>query len=1089
MNTTGKQTRSAAATDEIEANGNEELSSGVLCLGKVLEDEYRMLHGELPADCRSLHGEISDEKLIKRMYACVHLRARGTEHETGKPRTALCLSGGGIRSGAFSLGILQGLAKYNLLDRFDYLSTVSGGGYIGSWLTAWIHREGGLARVTAALKPKDAAANATFVDNGTRLTALDTAADAGVLDPEPEPIRHLRAYSNFLTPRTGWLSADAWTFGAIILRNILINWTALIPLLLAVLCIPRLAASGIGENPAQGIEVFVLILGIVAGAIGIAYIGLNQPSASDTAKEFPRQKKPSGLRRQSGFLWLCLFPLMVCAISLTSCWAWHPRAITEYEFPFERLLHQRLGIAHGGSADLLIDLCVIGVVLNLLGWLILFAVRRRLAWSTLATAALAVFTGAIGGGLFFALTRAFGFIGDPQKIGGLPFENNKLFYACFAFPLFLGLFLIAIAFITATTSRDFWRLGIKDEDREWWSRCSGWLLIAAVMWMLFSGLVFFGPWLLINFYYTVSALGIGSGLLTLLGGRSAATPATGNVQPKSWVSLVMQHAVTLAAPLFLLFFVIVLALATDLLLVKAAHAMTRIGGAANPFADHQPLLFDSSRTLLARGGGTHLYVVSETPLRLSASVAAALLLIGYVAGRYVINLNKFSLHYAYRNRLVRAFLGASRRKADRNPNPFTGFDQADNIYMHELRPGLLSVDSFTDKKAFIRKLRSGKPDIAATNEDGLAIKPTDRPRDAQIRRYIYINLSSDTRSRLDAYAEDGDDELTQNLVVSLVGDLNKILGSFAFHRFLDGELTSAEKSVDGTRQALLTLDNRRKLESAFTEDEVARYDPPPEHKLMHVINTTLNLVAGDNLAWQQRRAAPFTFSPLHAGNSDLGYRITSAYGGAAGISLGTAATISGAAVNPNMGYNSSPLVTFILTLFNVRLGWWLGNPGIKGDKVYRYSHPQSAIRPILSEAFGLTDAESRYINLSDGGHFENLALYEMVRRRCHFIVVVDGSQDGECKFDDLGNAVRKIRVDLGITINFADGIDIHSRRSGKQGKYCAVAEIDYASVDGSAAQQGTLVYIKPSIYGDEPPDIFNYAQQNADFPHEGSTLR
>ena len=60
----------------------------------------------------------------------------------GMDLVGLSFSGGGIRSATFSLGVLQGLARYDLLNRFDYLSTVSGGGYIGCWLTAWIKREG-----------------------------------------------------------------------------------------------------------------------------------------------------------------------------------------------------------------------------------------------------------------------------------------------------------------------------------------------------------------------------------------------------------------------------------------------------------------------------------------------------------------------------------------------------------------------------------------------------------------------------------------------------------------------------------------------------------------------------------------------------------------------------------------------------------------------------------------------------------------------------------------------------------------------------------------------------------------------------------
>ena len=72
------------------------------------------------------------------------------------------------------------------------------------------------------------------------------------------------------------------------------------------------------------------------------------------------------------------------------------------------------------------------------------------------------------------------------------------------------------------------------------------------------------------------------------------------------------------------------------------------------------------------------------------------------------------------------------------------------------------------------------------------------------------------------------------------------------------------------------------------------------------------------------------------------------YGGDAGLSLGTAIAISGAAVSPNMGYNSSPSITLLLALFNVRLGWWLGNPGKAGEGLLPNRGPemgcQTAIR-------------------------------------------------------------------------------------------------------------------------------------------------
>src|SRR5580658_3431256 len=104
-----------------------------------------------------------------------------------QPRSALCISGGGIRSATFALGAFQALADHGLLDQFDYLSTVSGGGYIGSWLTAWIKRAGGLAAVIPHLRR-----------NGKPPEGID-------------PLEHLREYNNYLSPKLGFFSADTWT--------------------------------------------------------------------------------------------------------------------------------------------------------------------------------------------------------------------------------------------------------------------------------------------------------------------------------------------------------------------------------------------------------------------------------------------------------------------------------------------------------------------------------------------------------------------------------------------------------------------------------------------------------------------------------------------------------------------------------------------------------------------------------------------------------------------------------------------------------------------------------------------------------------
>ena len=160
--------------------------------------------------------------------------------------------------------------------------------------------------------------------------------------------------------------------------------------------------------------------------------------------------------------------------------------------------------------------------------------------------------------------------------------------------------------------------------------------------------------------------------------------------------------------------------------------------------------------------------------------------------------------------------------------------------------------------------------------------------------------------------------------------------------------------------------------------------------------------------------------PLFGGGGYYGYR-SGYYGGAhygGGLTLGTALAISGAAASPNMGYHSSPMVTLLLALFNVRLGWWLGNPGPKGAPHYYQSDgPKVAIFPFIAEMFGLTTDDRHYVYLSDGGHFENLAGYELIKRRCKVVIIGDAECDPDLKFEGLGTLIRMCKVDFDATID------------------------------------------------------------------------
>src|SRR5262249_22750788 len=137
--------------------------------------------------------------------------------------------------------------------------------------------------------------------------------------------------------------------------------------------------------------------------------------------------------------------------------------------------------------------------------------------------------------------------------------------------------------------------------------------------------------------------------------------------------------------------------------------------------------------------------------------------------------------------------------------------------------------------------------------------------------------------------------------------------------------------------------------------------------------------------------------------------------------------------------------------------------------------------PLVWELLGSTDERGAYVHLSDGGHFENLGVYELIRRRCRYILVVDAAEDTTDTSESLANLIRLCRTDFGVRID----IDTTPLRRGEGGFsrwHCAVGTIHYDDVDPGAVT-GTLVYLRSTLTGDEPADLRQYAASHADFPH------
>mgnify|MGYP001172759720 CR=1 FL=1 len=283
----------------------------------------------------------------------------------------------------------------------------------------------------------------------------------------------------------------------------------------------------------------------------------------------------------------------------------------------------------------------------------------------------------------------------------------------------------------------------------------------------------------------------------------------------------------------------------------------------------------------------------------------------------------------------------------------------------------------------------------------------------------------------------------------------------------------------------------------------------------HLINGALNLPDSNNPELRGRNSDFFLFSRHFSGSPVMGYFPTKDWERFDGhFDLGTAMAISGAAASPHMGSTTPGGASFFLTLLNIRLGYWLRRPDVTGllphtlerllggpDARYLFREMFGRIR--LNRAF----SQSRplpYVNVSDGGHIENLGVYELLRRRCRFVVAIDGECDPKLEFPSLMRLIQYAWIDLGIRI----ALDVDELRLNDKGlshSHFALGKIYYpetasspadapegqneTSRNDSATQDGCvglLLYIKLSVTGNEPAYVQDYGHRESDFPHQST---
>ena len=289
------------------------------------------------------------------------------------------------------------------------------------------------------------------------------------------------------------------------------------------------------------------------------------------------------------------------------------------------------------------------------------------------------------------------------------------------------------------------------------------------------------------------------------------------------------------------------------------------------------------------------------------------------------------------------------------------------------------------------------------------------------------------------------------------------------HRYYRSRLCRSylveEKDASGS------VESRDRLSLSALDQQTAPY---------HLINCAVNVPASKNPDLRGRSSDLFLFSRNYCGSRLIGYYPTGDWESQDGhLDLGTAMAISGAAAAPNMGTLTSPRYTFLLAVLNIRLGYWLRSPREK-ESVLSALLGFPGLLYYFRELTRRMSEKAPSLNLSDGGHIENLGVYELLRRRCKYIIAIDGEADPEHTFGGLLNLTRMARIDLGVEIkpSLAE-LRLDEKRLTK-------AHFSLSKIDYQGGEKGLLLYIKSSMTGNEEEFLKKFRADNPAFPHQST---
>ena len=915
------------------------------------------LHEETTERPASLEEVFEQEKEQIRLS-----RHRRIPHAPKSPEQpiGLALSGGGIRSATFNLGLLQSFATHRLLHCFDYLSTVSGGAYIGSWLMGWMHNKNkGIQQAEAEF--------------GVR-------AYEPLTDNERPPVRFLRHYSRYLSPQTGLFSADVWTLAATYFRNTTLNFVIFSTVIALLLLLPRWIATvcfwssdyrHVFDQPGWGmLPVVSLSLGSLFAILAVGSIGrnlANVPLAGESlAEDFPRYMQQQRVQI------FCVIPLVAaCAFY---CIALH--SALQYNEAHFGLGYSNWNIVElklGGILLLRLRLLFLKLFLSGMALYSLFFAatlliasfrihmkhrgsdRMRAGWTRAALSHLAYWA------IPASITTGFMLLGIEEILNRIRHRPEGLWLI-----LSIGTFLLLAAVqITAIFHIGMIGRRLPDELREWSARLGAWVMIYSLLWLISFAFVVYIPILIekavVDFPNTfwVGSMGwLTTTVFGVIAARKLDMPKNGSPESRN-----ERLPVRVGRMLLLLS-----ARTAPFLFIIGILGLFAFGIANLSTMSHLHTLWPA-----AKGSTRGL-------LALTAACSFAAAFFGWR-----IDVNQFSMHSLYRNRLIRCYLGASR---DRKPQPFTALDPEDDIPLAEF-----ALHDGDQKPGWPYLIINAALNVVK-GKDALALQS--RKAKSFIFTPIYCGYDKSK------YAP-----------VALVGRAQRVGAG------MDGAGVVFVPAFSPTQKPELAVEPIIAPESyGLTKDGGSLAHNPSQQK--------------------------------HRG-----------------LSLGTAVAISGAAASPNMGYHTSAATAFLLSLLNIRLGWWIGNPAYIA--AWRRGTPRFGLRWLLAELFGNTTDEREFLHLSDGGHFENLGIYELVRRRCSLIVISDATADPDYRFVDLANAIERCRTDFAVNIKIPDlqGVD----PVAAEPKSYLIGSIDYGN-----NVSGVLIYIKPVLLKDLPIDVREYSR-------------